>query len=340
MIFAAMLRDDERELFQRELDGFVPPEVFDAHAHLYERGHFGPDSFAKDYIEKMPRRVGLAKYRRYIAEMLPNRRVDGLFIPMAIDGDPEKVNGFIAEQIQNEPRCRGAMVVRPEMDPDYVRQEVKRLGMAALKCYHLLAQRPEPESPTWNVDIPSYLPETLVQVADEMELPIILHLVKSRALADSRNQEAIRNYCVKYPRMRLILAHAARGFNPHHTIEGVASLAGLTNLWFDTSAVTECGALEAIIDFFGHERLLYGTDFYVSHFRGKCVAIGDSFIWLYEDSVNWSSAMHTNLQPILIGLESLRCLKLAVRHARLNDRYVEDIFHRNAARLFNLTATS
>jgi glutamate-1-semialdehyde 2,1-aminomutase len=340
MIFADAMRDDEREFFQRELDSFIPPVVFDAHAHLYERGHFGPRSFAGAYIDRMPPRLGLAEYRYHAGQMLPDRRLDGLFIPMALDGDPQTVSGFIADQIRGEPRCRGLMVVRPEMEPDYVRQEAKRLGAAGLKCYHLLARRPDsPDGqagPTWNVDIPSYLPEPLVRVANDLGLSITLHMVKSRALADPKNQEAIRHYCRTYPNMRMILAHAARGFNPHHTIEGIGSLAGLRNVWFDSSAVTECGALEAILDVFGHERLLYGTDFYVSHFRGRCVAIADSFIWLYEDSVNWSSAMHTDLQPILVGLESLRCLKLAARYARLTDRQIEDIFYGNAARLFGL----
>ena len=30
-----LVTDYDREIFQRELDGFVPSRVFDAHAHLY-----------------------------------------------------------------------------------------------------------------------------------------------------------------------------------------------------------------------------------------------------------------------------------------------------------------
>ncbi len=335
MIFATALRDDERELFQRELDAFVPPRVFDAHAHLYERSHFGPQSFANAYVDTMPQRMTLADYRRHVAGLLPGRTVEGLFIPMALDGDPAVINGFIAEQVRPQPRSRGAMVVRPEMEPDYIRQEVRRGGFASLKCYHLLAAN-KPAGPSWDADIPDYLPEHIVRVADECRLSIILHMVKLRALADPRNQEAIRHYCRTYPNMRMVLAHAARGFNPHHTVEGIGSLKGLQNVWFDTSAVTDCGAIEAIIDTFGHERVMWGSDFYVSHFRGRCVAIADSFVWLYEDSVDWSSAMHTRLQPVVVGLESLRCLKLAARHARLSDRQVDDLFWGNAARLYGI----
>jgi len=340
MIFASSIRDDERELFERELDAFVPPAVFDAHAHLYDRSHFGPDSFAKPYIDTMPTRMDLARYRHHLGQMLPGRRIDGLFIPSALDGDPTTVNAFIADQVRPEPRCRGAMIVRPDMDPDHVRAEARRLGVAGFKCYHILARRPdapaEQPAPTWDVEIPDYLPEPVVRVADELGLTITLHMVKRRALADPANQQAIRHYCQTYPNMRMILAHAARGFNPHHTIEGIGALAGLNNVWCDCSAVTDCGACEAIIETLGHDRLLYGTDFHVSHFRGRCMAIGDTFFWIYEDTVDWSTAMHTELQPKLVGLESLRCLKLAARHTKLNDTQVEDVFYNNAARLFGL----
>jgi hypothetical protein len=34
------LNESDRELFFRELDGFVPPRVFDAHVHLYSASFF------------------------------------------------------------------------------------------------------------------------------------------------------------------------------------------------------------------------------------------------------------------------------------------------------------
>ena len=98
-------------------------------------------------------------------------------------------------------------------------------------------------------------------VPHEEGLTITLHIVRPRAMADPSNQEVIRRYAERYPNARLILAHAARGFNPHHTISGISALQGLTNVWFDTAAVTECGAFEAIVRTLGVRRLLYGSDF-------------------------------------------------------------------------------
>jgi glutamate-1-semialdehyde 2,1-aminomutase len=134
--------------------------------------------------------------------------------------------------------------------------------------------------------------------------------------------------------MKLILAHAARGFNPWHTIEGIGSLRGLGNVWFDTSGVCEAAAFEAIVETMGHSRLLYGTDFPVSHQRGRVVAVGDSFHWLMAEEMQLKQP-HLSLRPVLVGLESLRALKLAVRRLKLSDNHVEDIFHDNAMQLYS-----
>ena len=100
--------------------------------------------------------------------------------------------------------------------------------------------------------------------------------------------------------------------------------------------VTEAGGFEAIIETLGHDRLLWGSDYPVSHHRGRCVAIGDQFLWLYEETLDWKTVSHEEIRPVLVGLESLRALKLACHRMRLSDTQVEDIFRNNARRMLNL----
>ncbi|MCX6625339.1 MAG: amidohydrolase family protein [Acidobacteria bacterium] len=133
------------------------------------------------------------------------------------------------------------------------------------------------------------------------------------------------------------MAHAARGFNPHHTIEGIGALRGIGNVWCDTSAVTEAGAIEAIARTLGVGRLLWGSDAPVCHLRGRCVAIGDSFVWLTEANTDF----HVNYAPyppVLVGLESLRALKTGCWNLGLKDSEVERIFFGNAAEMYGLSA--
>ncbi len=82
-----------------------------------------------------------------------------------------------------------------------------------------------------------------------------------------------------------------------------------------------------------HDRLLYGSNFHISHLRGRWIAIGESFHWLYANETSLNEK-HTNLMPVLIRLESLRSVILAIHRLRLNDGQIEDLFYGNAARLF------
>ncbi len=219
------------------------------------------------------------------------------------------------------------------MDPEYIRERVRCEGFVGLKCYHVYSSH----RPTFDSPIPSYLPEEQVRIANEERLSITLHMVRARAMADPGNQQVIRRWAEKYPEARFILAHAARGFNPHHTVEGIGARHGLRNVWCDTSAVTEAGAFEAIVRTLGVDRLLYGSDSPVAHLRGRCVAIGDSFLWLSEANTKFS-ANYADVRPALVGHESLRTLKLACWNLRLSDCAIERIFFGNAAELFGLIA--
>ncbi|MFN0165374.1 MAG: amidohydrolase family protein [Bryobacteraceae bacterium] len=321
------VRDYDLEFFEKDLNSFVPDRLFDAHAHLYRMAHWGrPTS-----LDHGPDPVTLEVFRSQMEWITPRRHTSGLFFGVGFNEGFSASNDFIDGEVTKDNTCFGHFLVPPTMDPELLRQEVRsRKGMVGLKVYHSFITG----KASWLADIGEFLTEPHVRVAHEEGWSITLHMVRDRAMADRANQERIVEFCTRYPNMKLILAHAARGFNPHHTIEGIGALKGLRNVWCDSSAVTEAGAFEAIVETLGHDRLLWGSDYPVSHLRGRCVAIGDQFVWLYEDTLDWDTvAGHTRIRPLLIGLESLRAMKLAAMRLRLSDSQIEDIFHNNAVRM-------
>lgn len=323
------MTEKDRELFTRELESFVPPQIFDAHAHWYRTNHFAPNT-APDLVRNSPQTTGADVYLDAMARMMPGRRIDGLFFayPHAML-NIGAANRFVITEVRSRPGNHANLLVRPGDDPDWIREVVRQERFAGLKCYHVFSQH----RPTYESPIEDFLPEQQVEVAHEEQLAITLHIVRSRALSDPMNQETIRRYCELYPGMRLILAHAGRGFNPHHTIQGVHALRGLPNLWFDTSAVTDSGAVEAISRTFGPSRLLYGSDFPVSQMRGRCVAVGDSFLWITPENTDLR-APYGRMELAYIGHESLRMLKVAAMSLHWSDTDIENVFHNNARQLF------
>jgi glutamate-1-semialdehyde 2,1-aminomutase len=317
----------DRDFYERELASFIPDRVFDAHAHLWQAEYV--EAAFSNICPKLT--VGIEAYKNLMEDLHPGRRLATLFIPLPSREYARQNSEWIAQHTATDALCRGLFFVKPEDDPEWVRQEVRRLGLHGLKCYHITAAT----NPTWEADIPDYLPERLVKVAHEEGWVITLHMVKSRAVADPGNIHWIRHYCETYPGMTLILAHSARGFEPAHNLEGLPHLKGLDNLYFDTSANCEPVAHEAIIRIIGHDKLLYGSDLPVSHLRGRSVAVADTFLWLYENSPVWGEK-HSTIHPVLVGLEHLRSLKWACWSTGLSDNQVEDIFWNNAARLFGV----
>jgi glutamate-1-semialdehyde 2,1-aminomutase len=322
--------DPDRELFARELESFVPDRIFDAHAHLYARAHF-PQTGAPHLVATGPAVAGFDAYRQRMEELLPGRAATrGLFFPFPHPQvDVPAANEFLYGEMRAAPHALGQMLITPATDPETIHEAVLRQKIVGLKCYHVFSTT----QPTFDSRIENFLTEPQVRVAHEEGLSITLHIVRARALADPENQATIRRYCESYPNIRLILAHAARGFNPHHTIAGIESLRGLENVWFDTSVVTDSGAIEAIARALGHRRIMYGSDFPVTHLRGRCVAVGDSFVWLSADNLKLEVAYGRPWLP-LVGHEALRTLKVAALALGWSDTQVEDVFYGNAAALF------
>lgn len=328
---SGLSRPVDLEFFRRELADFLPDKVFDAHCHIWleKEVPFRVPGFSGD--------VGAKEYLDLMTDLHPGRQTGALFLAFATPDQPDgrdRMNEFIGQQTSYSSMYRGEFFVRPDDDPEWVRQEVRRLGLHGLKCYHTFAKL----KPTWQSDNPAFLPEPLVKIAHEEDWVITLHMVKSRAVADPQNIHWIRTYCERYPRMKLILAHSARGFQPAHNLEGLSQLKGLNNLYFDTSANCEQMAHQSIIRIIGHDKLMYGSDLPISHMRGRSLAAADSFVWIYEESPVWGEK-HLKIDPVLIGLEHLRSLKWACWSERLSDTEVEDIFWNNAARLLGVSAT-
>ena len=223
------LTGDDREFFERELASFVPDRVFDAHVHLW------PQADEEHLKAGLPRICGYDEYRKMIDWLHPGRWAGGLFLSFPYTGTARQANEWICCQAARDPACRGTLFVAQDDDPDWARSEAKRLRAVGLKCYHASAQGKY----NWEADIPDYLPESIVEVAHQEGWTITLHLVKSRAVADPSNIHWVREYCRKYPNMKLILAHCGRAFQPAHALEGLPQLRGLDNLYFDSSANCE-----------------------------------------------------------------------------------------------------
>jgi glutamate-1-semialdehyde 2,1-aminomutase len=268
-----------------KLQASLPAELFDAHAHIYRVSDLGEDPTG--LLASGPAEADASAWRGCVDRQVGERLNGGLLIPFpTATCDLDAANAYVIEQAAAQPNCRALVLVSPSQSKESILPLIEKPEVAGFKPYHVFASH----TPSFDAPISDFLPEWAWELAHEHGLIITLHMVRRRALADPRNQEEIRTLCEKYPKAKLVLAHAARGFHAPNTVKHAHTLRGLDNIWFDTSGICESAAITALLHEFGPRRILWGSDFPISERRGKCVTIGDNFAWINPERVDTHAA--------------------------------------------------
>lgn len=319
-----------------KLRSFLPERIFDMHMHIASRESAPTVMRVGSMWAQVGEQVDMDSYLRDQGRLFPDAKVvraNMIPMPDVSMKEPnapcrEAATRLVVAQLEKHPECVGqAMVLAGDTRQDIERQLVHP-NIRGLKCYHQTA----PGENTADCTIPQYLPEAAWEVANERGLCITLHLVRRLSLADPENLNYICTMAAKYPNARLILAHAARGFAAWTAVETVGQLAVYPNIYFDLSAVCEVPAICQILKTCGHKRVFWGSDYAISMMRGKCVSVGQDFVWLYgEDLEKWLDDAY------LVGVENLLAVRDACTILDMSREAVEDIFYNNAMEFFGLT---
>lgn len=312
-----------------QLTGFLPPRIFDIHAHIYRVTDLNLSG--NSIFNNGPSNVSIDVWSSQLTKFLGEDKLKGgLFFPTpASNLNLKNANNYLLSQIKESTLSKGLVMVSPDMYPEDLSFFLSQPGIVGVKPYHLFSK----EHPTWESSISGFLPEWQMKLVDAHNAVVMLHIVKSKAIADPDNIKEIREMCVRYPGMKLILAHAARSFHAPHAKEGIKKLRGLENIWFDTSGVCEPESMLVILNEFGPNKLVWGSDFPISHIRGKCVTIGDGFTWLDEEYNDWEKTNFFN--PLIVGIESLKAMEVASAQFGLNKTDIQNIFYENAIHILS-----
>lgn len=318
--------------FLEDLSSFLPEQIFDAHAHVFNTGNYNPPLSA--FLSECPEITGIHLWQQCMESVFGVKPKRGLFMPYPVAGcDIEKVNGFLIDQLNSFPESRGLLMV-PMTDkmPPGVSMFMNHAQICGFKPYYMFGNEP----PVAQGSIRSFVPEWVWETADRENQMIMLHIVKDKALADEDNLQVIKEKCKRYPGMKLVLAHAGRGFHAPNTLKGITSLRGIQNVWFDMSGICETAPILAILQEFGPTRLLWGSDFPISQIIGRCVTVGDGFLWTQTDVVN-TGKVNIPYHPVIVCMESLRALKETADLFGLSKADLQDIFYNNACDLLNIS---
>jgi hypothetical protein len=327
-----VLNETDTLIWERELRDFIPDKIFDFHCHIFDAGELAPESIPAHY-----RSLGcydITSQKKYNAALFPGIKFDCL-----VTGWPNEAAGLKRQNdfLFSESRKGGGphmlLLVRPEMDRDYIEAQIDKTGAAGFKPYKCFSKA-EPE----NSRIVDYLPEEQIEIADRCNLIITLHLSRKKGIADENNFEELLELSDRYPGVIWNLAHCGRSFIPEFLEADIPEFGELKKrkVYFDISAVTDAEVMLIIIEGMGAERVLYGSDSPVGLMRGKCAGFGYDWMFVAEDKFDFRKLRESFgvIEPTFVLYEQLRALKRACKRAGLTKGQVEDIFYYNAKKLF------
>ena len=309
--------DLDREIWQNELESFVPHRIFDAHTHFWSNDFVLPETVcSSDWLQHETDGKIL---QRLSSVLYPGRECDFLtFAQPVVGADYDRLNRWVASEAKAfSGQSRTAMLISRETPAGVIDSMVRECGFAALKPYYLSAL-------PCAKGIRSYFTPEQMDVADGLNLAVVLHCRSGIA----EDVEELLQYTVRFPHIRWILAHCGAAYNPKGISSAIRRLADRPGIWFDTSGICETYPQAVLLKYFDRKRILFGSDNALGTGgcrRGRVTAYANSVLWFKqtEHATFWL-------------YEQLRAMQRACELMELSASETEDIFYRNAVRLFGL----
>jgi uncharacterized protein len=184
------------------------------------------------------------------------------------------------------------------------------------------------------VEIEDMLPDWAMQVVEELGMLVMLHIPRPGRLADPVNQQQLVSLCTRFPNARIVLAHVGRAYYLKNIVGNLEALRDLPNLYYDLTMLNNWEVMEYAFSRLRPDRMLYGTDIPIALAPGKSVEINNQYTYVTPQP--WSLSIsddHAKLVFTSFLYEELRAIRKAVERLKLDQNFVQGLFHDNGQRL-------
>ena len=321
-------RDCDRQIWEEDLNDFVPDRILDAHIHMFNRADF--KSLSPKLLNAEDN--DLDDLNAWAKVLYPGRRMNYLTLgypsfTVLGEVDVAKQVVFMKSEIEKMPEVRHHRLVTPSCKIEDIARDMEHPQIIGLKPYRT-------HSVTGDIHqcrIHEFLPHEQMELANEQGLWVTMHLSRHDGCADQHNLDDLEEYTTRrYPNLKWLLAHCARAFTYWSMDHAVERLRDMPNIYYDTSAVTDPRPYITLLKKEDTRRIFWGSDgVTAAFFHGYYAAMGRS--WQHFDADKSGLEFpHCDGRPILSVYEQLLSLKFAAEVAQLSQDQIEGIFWRNA----------
>ena len=338
----------DRQYYETVLKPFLPKRFIDCHTHIWLKQH-NPESKMREGSQNWPRLVATENSIEDLNEtnrlLFPeNEVVSVVYGDCAASIDRKACNAYVAESAvaNNFPAL---YLCHPGETAEELEQNV--LANPVFKGIKVYLQFAPGYIPADEIRIYDFLTKEHLAVANKHKWVVQLHIARPKRLADPVNYIQLLEIEQNYPDLQLLVAHLGRAYANEDVGNALEYLKNTEKTVWDFTANTNDWVMEQVLERFGPERFIYGTDFPI--FRMKARRTVENGVYINEVPVDEFPAEairgDSHMRPIpypeadritFFIYEEINACKMACERLGLGKADVEKIFWSNSARIFDV----
>ena len=333
--------------YEEHLKDFLPETFIDCHTHIWldEQNHFCEDNANRSCA--WPNMVAHDNSVEDLNEtnrlLFPeNKVISVLYGQPMVTIDLKKNNAYVA-QSANRYNFPALYISHPSQSCASIEREIaKHPCFKGLKVYLEFAPS---YIPTNEIRIYDFLPKEHLALANKHGWVVQLHIARPQRLADPVNYVQLKEIEEQYPDLQLIVAHLGRAYADEDLGDALEYLKDTKKTIWDFTANTNSHVMQKVLEYFGPDRFIYGTDFPI--FRMKARRTVENGFYINEIPAgslgDVSADKHMREIPYpeadqitFFIYEEIDSCRRACERLGLSREDVEKIFYKTSARIFGI----
>ena len=338
----------DKQYYEEILKPFLPEKFIDCHTHVWLMEH-DPHKTLRSGTQNWP---GLVAKENSIEDLNETNRllfpdnkvVSVLYGDCAVSIDRKAVNKYVADKaIDNG--YPALYLCHPDTPPEELERII--LENPVFKGIKVYLQFAPAYLPADEIRIYDFLTKEHLAVCDKHGWVVQLHIARPKRLADPVNYIQLLEIEQNYPNLQLIVAHLGRAYANEDVGDALDYLKNTEKTVWDFTANTNDWVMEQVLERFGSDRFIYGSDFPI--FRMKSRRTVENGVYINEipqgqfpyEAIKGDSHMREIPFPeaeriTFFIYEEMNACRLACQRMGLGKRDVEKIFFSNSARIFGV----
>jgi hypothetical protein len=341
------LTDTDRQVYEKELRGFLPEKIIDIHTHVWLSKYRPEKPLDRDEVKRAVTWPSLVAKDNSVEDlietyqlMFPGKNVTPLIFTNAKKDDLPACNAYIHECMVKT-GFPGLYYSHPEQSAEELRRLILAGGYLGTKSYLELAPDYIPES---EIRIFDFFPKHQLAMLNEMGAIVMLHIPRHGRFKDPVNLRQILEIKREFPRIRLIIAHIGRAYTESDIGNAFEVLSEAGDLMFDFCANTCEFAMTKLLEAAGPRRVMFGSDMPILRMRMRRIEENNTYINLIPPGLYGDPRQDSHLREVseaegkqltFFMYEEILAFKRAAKTVDLTKADIERCFYGNARDLLD-----